>query len=338
MTFRKSVQRERRDRADDLLGGGAVDALARHARAKLRLHVGHEALAALEAERAPEILGLGGGEARRHHRHPQELLLEERHPERALEDGLEARVGIGDGLTPAPAPDVGVDHLAHDRPRADDRDLHDEVVEPLGEDAREGRHLGAALHLEHADGVRPLEAPVDGRVVGRQVSQVHRAARLAHEGDRLLEHRHHPEPEQVDLDDAEPRAVVLVPLDDDPPRHRRGLERDDVVEPARGDHHPARVLAEMARQILDPRPERREAADARRGRIAAGLGQMLRQELLGVLVAPVRDEHGESVAHVAREPERLADLARRAPASIRNHVGGHPGAEAAVPTVHVLND
>src|SRR5205807_9989346 len=58
----------------------------------------------------------------------------------------------------------------------------------------------------------------------------------------------------VDLDDAEPRAVVLVPLDDDPPRHGRGLEGHDVVEAARGDHDSARVLAQVARQVLDPDP------------------------------------------------------------------------------------
>src|SRR5207245_1508154 len=105
------------------------------------------------------------------------------------------------------------------------------------------------------------------------------------------------------LDDAEPRAVVLVPLDDDPARHRRGLERHDVVEPASGDHHPARVLAEMPRQVLDPRPERGEAPDPRGGRIAAGLGQMLRQELLRILIAPVGDELREPITHVARAAE-----------------------------------
>src|SRR5882724_552771 len=65
---------------------------------------------------------------------------------------------------------------------------------------------------------------------------------------------------------------------------------------------------------------------------------MLRQELLRILIAPVRDELGEPIAHVAREPERLADLARRAPASVRDHVGSHPGAETSVALVDVLND
>ena len=73
-------------------------------------------------------------------------------------------------------------------------------------------------------------------------------------------------PEQIDLDDAEGGAVVLVPLDHHPARHGGRLQRHDVVEPAGGDHHPARVLAEMARQILHARPQGGERADARMAR------------------------------------------------------------------------
>ena len=60
---------------------------------------------------------------------------------------------IRHGLAAAPASNVGMHHVAHDRSGADDRHLHDEVVEALGPDARERRHLGAALDLEHADRV-----------------------------------------------------------------------------------------------------------------------------------------------------------------------------------------
>src|SRR4030095_6776071 len=81
----KTIKRERGDGVDDLLGGGAVDALPRHPRAQLRLDLGHEALAPLEAERAPQLLGLRRREAGRHHRHPQQLLLEQRHAERAAQ-------------------------------------------------------------------------------------------------------------------------------------------------------------------------------------------------------------------------------------------------------------
>src|SRR6185436_9649808 len=102
-TLRKTIERERGDRVDDLFGGGTVDSLTRHARAQLRLDLGHEALAPLEAERAPQLLRLRRCEAGGHHRHLQELLLEERHAERATEDRLEARMRIRHGLAAAPA-------------------------------------------------------------------------------------------------------------------------------------------------------------------------------------------------------------------------------------------
>ena len=81
--------------------------------------------------------------------------------------------------------------------------------------------------------------------------------------DRLLDRVQHAEAEQVDLDDAEIGAVVLVPLHDDAPGHRRRLERHHLVEPPGGDHHAARVLAEVAGQVLDAQPELAEQAHPR---------------------------------------------------------------------------
>src|SRR5882672_4300331 len=116
-----------------------------------------------------------------------------------------SRLGCGyDGLAAAPAPDVGMYHIAHDRSGADDRDLHDEIVEPLGTDARERRHLGAALDLEHADRVGLLQAPVHGGIVRRQPGEIHLAPGLTDERQRILEHRHHSQSAQIHLDDAEP--------------------------------------------------------------------------------------------------------------------------------------
>src|SRR5262249_61335047 len=73
------------------------------------------------------------------------------------------------------------------------------------------------------------------------------------------------------------------------------------------------------------------------GGSAAGLGELLARELSCTLRAPVAEELGEPIAHVRREPERLTDLARRAPASIRDDVGGHPRAEPSVAAVDVLD-
>src|SRR5437899_8077134 len=311
---------------------------ARHALAQLHLHLRHPALTALEAEGAAQLLRLAAGEARGHHRDAQQLLLEERHAERARQDRLEARVRVRDRLAAAPAADVGMHHVADDRARADDGDLHHEVVETLGMDARQRRHLGAALHLEHPDRVRALEHAVHGLVVGGQVREVDHPTRLAHERDGFLEHRHHPKTEKIHFHDAERGAIVLVPLHDHAARHRGRLERHHVVEAAGGDDHAARVLAEMPGQILKPRPEGGELADARMPRVAARLLQVACQHRLRILVTPVLDEPGEPVLHVAGQPERLADFAGGAAPAVRDDVRRHPCAEPAVAPVHVLDD
>ena len=69
--------------------------------------------------------------------------------------------------------------------------------------------------------------------------------------DALLDAREHPEPEQVDLEEARVGARVLVPLAELPPRHRRRLHGDELDERPRGDHHPARVLGDVAREPRD---------------------------------------------------------------------------------------
>ena len=232
-----------------------------------------------------------------------------------------------------------MDHLADDRPRADDRDLDDQVVEAPGPEARERRHLGAALHLEEPDRVGRLEEPVHRRVVGRQMREVHLAAGGPAELDRLFEGRHHPEPEEIHLDDPEIGAVVLVPLHDDPARHRRRLERHHLVEPARREHHAARVLAEVAREPDDGVPERGKAPDPRIREIGAGAPEVPGGRLLiRIPVAPAGDVLGEPVEEVRREAERFPDLADRAPRLVGDDVGSHRGAGPAVALVDVLDD
>ncbi len=231
-------------------------------------------------------------------------------------------------------------HLPDDRSGADDRHLDDEIVEALRPHARQGRHLRAALDLEDADGVGGAQHAVGRGIVGRQVREVERDALvLAYQRDGLLEHRHHAEAEQVDLDDAEIGAVVLVPLHDDAPGHRGGLERHHLVEPAGGDHHAAGVLAEVARQVLDllrpDRPAARRAATRGRRRRCAAAPRARR----GRRDQPMRAQQlGEPVDLRKREAEHLADLAHGAARAVGDDVGGHRRAALAVALVDVLDD
>ena len=105
---------------------------------------------------------------------------------------------------------------------------------------------------EDADRIGSTHHGVGVGVVGGKLCEVDLDALVAaNQGDRLLECGEHAEAEQVDLDDAQVRAVVLIPLHYASARHRGGLDRNDFVEAARGDHDPAAVLAEMTGQALD---------------------------------------------------------------------------------------
>ncbi len=64
-------------------------------------------------------------------------------------------------------------HLADDRPRADNRHLHDDVVKGSGLEARQRRHLRPRFDLEDTDRVGLAQHAVDGRIVRRQVGKVY---------------------------------------------------------------------------------------------------------------------------------------------------------------------
>ena len=261
--LRESIEGERGDGFHDLVPRRGADAPRLHSRPQPRLDRAHPLHGALEPHGAAQLLRLAAREARRDHGDAQQLLLEERHAERAREDRLEAGVRVLDRRPPLPALEEGAHHAAHDRARADDRDLHDEVVELRRSVARQRRHLRAALDLEAADRVGGVQHPVDAGIVRRQVRQVHlRLLVRADHRDRLFERCEHAETEQVHLDDPEVGAVVLVPLHDDAARHRRGLERHDLVEASRRHDHSARVLPEVARQVLDLQEEAQEVPRA----------------------------------------------------------------------------
>ena len=70
-------------------------------------------------------------------------------------------------------------HLPDDRPRPDDRDLDDEIVEAGRLEPRQRRHLRARFHLEQPDRVGLLQHLVHDRVIGRQVRHVDRRRRTA---------------------------------------------------------------------------------------------------------------------------------------------------------------
>ncbi len=263
VTFGKAVEGERRDLPDDLFLSRSRDAPFGHASAKPDLDVLHPFDRAFEPHGATQFFGLAAGKTRRRHGDPQELFLKERHAQSPFEDRFQTGMGIGDGFAPHAPLQVGAGHLAGDRARPDDRHLDDEVVETFGPVARQGGHLGATLDLEDPRGVGATDHCVGLRVVGRQVSQVDvDAFRRTDHRDHILERRQHAQTQQIDLDQPEVGAVVLVPLDDRSTLHGGGFQRNDLIEASPGDDHAARVLPEMTRKVVDFFPQAFEQPDA----------------------------------------------------------------------------
>ena len=155
------------------------------------------------------------------------MFLKQRHAEGAFEDRFQALVEIRDLLLSRAAGQIRVQHVALDRPGPDDRHFDHHVVKSVRLHPRERRHLRAAFDLKDTDRVRTLHQFVGRGIILRDRGEIDRAtARLA-QFNRVLHHRHHAEPEQIDLDDAEVLAVVLVPLRHDASGHARRFERDD---------------------------------------------------------------------------------------------------------------
>ena len=63
-----------------------------------------------------------------------------------------------DAVAPA---QIGMHHVALDRPRPHDRDLDDEIVEAARLQSRQHRHLRAAFDLKHADEIGARQHLVD---------------------------------------------------------------------------------------------------------------------------------------------------------------------------------
>ena len=159
-----------------------------------------------------------------------------------------------------------------------------------------------------------------------------------HQRHRVLKHRHHPQTEQIHLDEPHVGAVVLVPLDDDAAGHARVLERHDVVEPPLAHHHAAGVLAEMPRQVLDLFPQAAERLDDRLLEVDPDVAQVALERLFRIDELEVIHDLGEPVHLFRLDRQHLAHFTCGAPAAIRDHVGRHRGAELSVLLVHVLDD
>src|SRR5205823_12660670 len=111
----------------------------------------------------------------------------------ASEHRLESRVEISDRFFFGAAIEIGMNHVALNRPWPNDRDFDHDVVKTFWFHPRERRHLGAALDLEYADRVGVLHDLERFLVVFWNVCEIERTSPLTAQFERVLHDRHHPQ-------------------------------------------------------------------------------------------------------------------------------------------------
>ena len=231
-----------------------------------------------------------------------------------------------------------MDHVALDRAGAHDRHLDHEVVEGLGLHPRQHRHLRAALDLEHAEGIGAPDHRVGRAVLRRDRGEVVRVVLdLGQKVEGAAQAAEHAEPEHVDLHEFQGVDVVLVPFDDLTVGHRRGLDRDQLVEAVQRQHEAAGMLREVARRADQLAGDLERQAQAPVVGVEVEFAQL---PLADALAAPGPGHAVEGAGHVLGQAHHLADLAERPPRAEAADDGGERRAVAAVglkdPLDHLL--
>ena len=208
----------------------------------------------------------------------------------------------------------------------------------MGLQPRQARHLRAALDLEHAYGIGLLQCVIHCGIIGRQFRQIHLfPVVIADQRNRIFQHRHHSQPQQVHLDDAHVGAIFLVPLHDDAAGHGRGFQRNDGIKLPLADDHTAGVLPQMTRQVLHRDAKLEELAHARMPQVKAGIVKLPLQRVAGIFVFPRAHQPSQTIESFTIKAKRLANLARRRAPAIGDDIGRHRRAKFSVALINVLN-
>ena len=222
--------------------------------------------------------------------HLDHLLLVEDDAVGALED--RPQVGVRhERLLAAVAPaDERPDHLGLQRPRPEQRDGGDDVVEVALAQPRGEVALARAFELEHADGARLADQLVDRRVVARQLpGRDALAGTRLDEPHRLGDGAVHAQAEDVHLDQAQRLDVVLVELRDDHPLGRP-LQRHAVGDGVARQDEAAEVRAEDVGKAGEALGQVDEALVVRAAELVVGqlgaLGEHLRESRRRCPTAP----------------------------------------------------
>ncbi len=131
------------------------------------------------------------------------------------------------------------------------------------------------------------------------------------------------QPEQIELDQAHPLAIVLVPLKNRPILHASVFDGDDFTDGPVGEHHSSRMDTQMPRQSQNLL-----------GELDHGCGEVF----VAIEPTPPLDAFRKRVLRATTKPERAGDVSHRILGSVFDDGGDQSGIFSAVALVDVLDD
>ena len=192
--------------------------------------------------------------------------------------------------------------------------------------------------MKHAHCIGFLQSGINAGIACGKVSKIDFIAIvITDQFQRVLENGHHSQPQQVHFDDAHVRAIILVPLHDRAAGHCGPLEGNNRIQLPLTNHHAARVLAKMARQVLKAQTQVEELADTRLVQIETRHPELRFKRVGRIFIFPRADKARQAIERFRIEAKHLAGFTCGGPAAIRDDIGRHGGAKLAVSLIHVLD-
>ncbi len=151
---------------------------------------------------------------------------------------------------------------------------------------------------------------------------------IGNEVDGVVQHRQHPEPEQIELHETGSRTIVLVPLQDASIVHTSPLDWTHLDHRPIAHDHASGVDAEMTGEVLHLRRQLQYRQRNRGVRVLCAGGD----------APPPVDLFGEGVLLALGVPERLGHVADRRLGAIGDDIGDLSTVMAAVLAIDILDD
>ena len=342
MAFGETIAAEPLDLLKTARGEFGLVTACHHAADHLGFEILHRADVAERRHGTAQQIGLHGGKIGRRDRQPHRLFLEQRHPQRLAEHGLQL-VGVvrrrrrreHHFLAPLAAAQIGVDHVALDRAWPDDRHLDGEVIKFTRAQARQHVDLRPAFDLKNPDTVALAQHVIDIRsIIGNALQAILATEVRRNQRKGAADARQHAQRQHIDLHQPQRVDIVLVPFDEGAVGHRGIVDRHGFIEAVVGQHKAADVLRQVARKPQDLRHQPRQPGDFGGIRIETAFGEAAALHMAGK-TAP--DGAGQPRRHILRQAEHLADLAHRAARAIMDHGRDDAGTVAAIAVIDILH-